>query len=334
MKLSNILAGTILSIGIASVALAQDAVDELKFSSFLPASTVNNAVSAPELIKRADELSEGALQIKLYAGGSLVSGGEVQLKMVQDGIADIAEIPIPYTPGRIKGLDVFELPNLAQNNSDGSMATMKMIADGKIAGLEDLVVLGVLQAGPYFIHTKDEITSLRDLRGKKLRVSGQMQAQIVTRLGAVPVSNIPATGLAENISRGLIDGALVDTGNLYNFGVGDLVHYHVTNLPLGSFAVVWAMSRERYDGLSETSRAALDQLRGEWFTGVLSQNMDKQTADVTARLQSEGEHVFVVLSDEDLARANEVLQQVVEAWVSGDPGNADILAAAQAELGQ
>ena len=171
-----------------------------------------------------------------------------------------------------------------------------------IDGLDDLVVLGVLQAGPYYIHTKDEIASLRDLRGKKLRVSGQTQAQIVSRLGAVPVSNIPATGLAENISRGLIDGALVDTGNLYNFGIGDLVHYHVTNLPLGSFSVLWAMSKDRYNSLSEDSRKALDEMRGEWFTTVLGSNMDKQTADVTKRLEALDDHHFVKLSDKDLKR--------------------------------
>lgn len=334
MTVRKFVAGALLSVGLAATGFAQEATDELKFSSFLPASTVNNAVSVPEFIARAEELSGGALAIRLYAGGSLVSGGEVQLKMVQDGIADIAEIPIPYTPGRIKGLDVFELPNLAQTNSDGSLATIRMLDEGVVQGMDDLVVLGVLQAGPYFIHTKDEIAGLRDLRGKKLRVSGQMQAQIVARLGAVPVSNIPATGLAENISRGLIDGALVDTGNLYNFGVGDLVHYHVTNLPLGSFSVLWAMSRDRYDSLSDESKKAIDELRGEWFTTVLGQNMDKQTADVTARLEEAGDHHFVEFSAEDIEQANGVLQQVVDGWIAADPANADIHEAAKAALGQ
>ena len=334
MKLKNILTGALLSVTLASAAFAQEATDELKFSSFLPASTVNNAVSVPAFIERAEALSDGALQIKLYAGGSLVSGGEVQLKIVQDGIADIAEIPIPYTPGRIEGMDVFELPNLARSNSDGSLATLALIEEGKITGLDDLVVLGVLQAGPYFIHTSEEIGSLRDLRGKKLRVSGQMQAQIVSRLGAVPVSNIPATGLAENISRGLIDGALVDTGNLYNFGIGDLVHYHVTNLPLGSFTVLWAMSRERYESLSPKSREAIDALRGEWFTEVLGANMDKQTDEVTARLEASGDHHFVAFSEADMERADKVLQQVVDNWVAADPDNADTLEAAKANLGE
>ncbi|MFD1881883.1 TRAP transporter substrate-binding protein [Paracoccus pacificus] len=318
----------------AGAAFAQDATDTLKYSSFLPATTVNNAQSAPALIKEAATRSDGALKIELYPGGSLVSGGEVQLKLVQDGVADLAEVPLPYTPGRIEGLDVFELPNLAQSNSDGSLASLKLIADGKIKGIDDLVTVGVLQSGPYFIHTKDKIESLADLRGKKLRVSGQTQAQIVSRLGAVPVSNIPATGLAENVSRGLIDGALVDTGNLYNFGVGDLLKYHVTNLPLGNFAVLFPMTKTRYDGLSDKSKAAMDQLAGEWFTTELGKNMDAQTAAVTEKLKAAGDHVFVELSAEDLAKANEVLAQVTEAWVQKGDGRQEILDAAKAALAE
>lgn len=315
----------------ATPALAEETVT-LKYSSFLPAATVNNAVSVPALAAKVDELSGGALKIDLYPGGSLVSGGEVQLKLVQDGVADIAEIPIPYTPGRITGLDVFELPNLAKSNSDGALASIKLIDEGLIGGMDELVALGMLQSGPYYIHTKDPITDLADLRGRKLRVSGKTQAQIVSLLGAVPVSNIPANAMAENVSRGLIDGALVDTGNLYNFGVGDLLKYHVTNLPLGSFAVLFGMSKARYDSLPAKDKAAIDEVKGEWYTTVLGKNMDQQTADVTARLEQAGDHHFVELSADDLARADKALAKVAQDWESRSGENPAILAAARAAL--
>lgn len=319
--------------GVAAVALTAGsgwAQDTLKLSSFLPASTVNNAKSVPAMVEKVGELSNGALKIEVYPGGSLVSGGEVQLKLVQDGAADIAEVPIPYTPGRINGLDVFELPGLATTNSDGSKMSLKLIQDGLIGGMDDLVTIGVLQSGPYFIHTKDKVETLADLRGKKLRVSGQVQAQIVSALGAVPVSNIPATGLAENVSRGLIDGALVDTGNLYNFGVGDLLKYHVSNLPLGNFAVLWPMTKARHDALSEPSKAAIDEVAGEWFTDVLSSNMDNQTAEVTEKLKAAGDHVFVELSAEDLAKAEEGMAKIREQWAGRSAENAAVLDAVNA----
>ena len=132
----------------------------------------------------------------------------------------------------------------------------------------------------------------------------------------------------------MIDGALVDTGNLYNFGVGDLLHYHITNLPLGSFSVLWAMSKTSYDGLSTESRKAIDELRGEWFTTALGKNMDKQTTDVTERLKASNTHHFVEFNAGDLARTDKVLEKVVHGWVAAAPNNADILMAVQKELGQ
>ena len=47
--------------------------------------------------------------------------------------------------------------------------------------MDDLIALGMLQSGPYYIHTRKPVASLADLRGLKLRVSGKMQAQIVSR---------------------------------------------------------------------------------------------------------------------------------------------------------
>ncbi len=49
---------------------------------------------------------------------------------------------------------------------------------------DELITAGresMLQSGPYYIHTKKPVASLADLRGLKLRVSGKMQAQIVSR---------------------------------------------------------------------------------------------------------------------------------------------------------
>jgi TRAP-type C4-dicarboxylate transport system substrate-binding protein len=42
--------------------------------------------------------------------------------------------------------------------------------------MDDLIALGMLQSGPYYIHTRKPVASLADLRGLKLRVSGKLPA--------------------------------------------------------------------------------------------------------------------------------------------------------------
>ena len=94
----------------ASIALALNAQAEtaaLKYASFLPASTSNNAVTLPKVKAKLEEASGGALTVEYYFGGTLGAGAKTQMRLVQNGVADAAEIPVPYNPGRIHGIDVF-----------------------------------------------------------------------------------------------------------------------------------------------------------------------------------------------------------------------------------
>lgn len=94
------------------------------------------------------------------------------------------------------------------------------------------------------------------------------------------------------------------------------------------------MSKERYDALPEQARAAIDQIKGEWYTTELGRNMDAQTAEVTARLQAAGDHQFIELSDADLAKAAEVLGEITQKWEGKSDKNPEILTAARTALGK
>ncbi len=232
----------------AQVAMAEPV--KLKYSSFLPETTQTNHVTIPRLKAKLEELSGGNLSVEMYFGGTLGAGPKTQMRLVKNGVADFAEVPVPYTPGRIKGINVFELPFVVKNNVDSSLKTLDLIKNGQITGTKRFVVLGALQAGPYLIHTREKIASIDDLKGKRMRVSGAIQSEIIEAFGAVPVANIPATQIAENLSRKLLDGALVDMGNVYNFRIEEETKYHVTNLELGAFSVLFLMNKDKYDGLS------------------------------------------------------------------------------------
>lgn len=296
----------------------------LKYASFLPASTSNNAITLPKVKDKLEKASNGTLTVEIYAGGTLGAGAKTQMRLVQSAVADAAEIPIPYTPGRIQGLDIFELPNVVKNNTDHSLLTLKLIQDGDITGLDKFVVLGALMAGPYLIHSKVPVEKLADLKGKRVRVSGAVQADMVKAFGAVPVANIPANQVAENLSRNLVDAALVDMGNVYNFGIQDETKYHVTNLPLGSFQVLFLMNKDTYNKLDDAQKKAVDEVAGEWFTQTVGGDMDAQMHVVEDKLKADGSHHFVEFSAEDLKTAEEKLQGIVDKWIKQNPKNAEL----------
>ncbi|MBS9780999.1 MAG: TRAP transporter substrate-binding protein DctP [Gammaproteobacteria bacterium] len=319
---------------LTTVAMSQVAMAEqvkLKYSSFLPATTQTNNVTIPRLKAKLEELSGGNLSVETYFGGTLGAGPKTQMRLVKNGVADFAEVPVPYTPGRIKGITVFELPFVVKNNVDSSVKTLDLINDKLITGTNRFVVLGALQAGPYLIHTREKIESIDDLKGKRLRVSGAIQSAIVEEFGGVPVANIPATQIAENLSRKLLDGALVDMGNVYNFRIEEETKYHVTNLELGAFSVLFLMNKDKYNELSADNKKAIDAVKGEWFTKELGKEMDIQASMVLDKLKADKSQHLIELPKADLEKAHAKMQKVIDEWTKKNPRNAEIYKAATAQ---
>ena len=292
---------------------AQDA-ETLRFGSAFSPMSVNNRVTVPSFAEAVAEASGGALVIDHYPGGTLGSGPVQQLSMVENGVVDIAEVVTAYSPGRFPELAIFELPFLAQNNVEAGLAAYSMYEDGLLSDFDDLMLVGINISGPYGISADTPIASLEDLEGLRLRVGGPIQTAMAQALGAVPVGNIPAPQIAENISRGLIDGTLMAPGNLLNFRITDAASHHLFDLDLGSVAVIFPMRRETYEGLSEEARAAFDSVAGENFTRALGENLDIQQAETIAEIEADDAQTIHSWSDDDIAEARERLAGVAAEW--------------------
>jgi TRAP-type C4-dicarboxylate transport system substrate-binding protein len=129
---------------------------------------------------------------------------------------------------------------------------------------------------------------------------------------------MPAPQIAENISRGVIGGSLMDMGNLYNFRIADATYYHVVNVPLGNVAVLFPMNKAKYDSLPEKAKAAFDKVRGEWFTTVLAENLDKQNEETQAKLAADDKHHLVEFSEEDVQSVADRLASIKDRWDTGE----------------
>jgi TRAP-type C4-dicarboxylate transport system substrate-binding protein len=312
----KILTSAALSVTIAAmpIATAAQEVETLRFGSAFSPMSVNNRVTVPGFAEAVAEASGGTLVIEHYPGGSLGSGPVQQLSMVENGVVDIAEVVTAYSPGRFPELSLFELPFLAQNNVEAGLAAYSMYEDGLLSDFDDLMLVGIIISGPYGISANTPLDSLEDLEGLRLRVGGPIQTAMAQALGAVPVGNIPAPQIAENISRGLIDGTLMAPGNLFNFRITDAATHHLFDLDLGSVAVIFPMRRDTYEGLSEEARAAFDAEAGENFTRALGENLDIQQDETVAAIEADETQTIHSWSDEDIAEARERLAAVAAEW--------------------
>lgn len=301
-------------------AVAQETVT-LRFGSAFSPMSINNRESVPAFIAAVEAASEGTLKIEHYPGGSLVRSPVQQLSVVESGVIDIAEVVVAYTPGRFPEMGLFELPFLAESNVEAGLAAYKMYEKGHFSGLDDLILVGIIMTGPYGVALTDPIENIDALRGKRLRAAGPIQTEIVTRLGATPVGNVAAPQIAENISRGLLEGALMAPGNLLNFRIADPAKHHLWQVPLGNVAVIFPMRRDTYEKLPPKAKAAFDMYAGEWFTRVLGEGLDRQAADTTAQLRADPEHTVYEWSAEEMARVRTLLEPIATAYdVANDKG--------------
>ena len=312
------------SVAMSPAALAGDEAVSLRWASFVSPKSTNNAVAVPAFAKAVEEASEGTLKIEHYAGGTLGKGPVQQLSMVENRVADVAEVVVAYSPGRFPELSIFELPFLARNNVEAGLAAWKLYERGLLSDFDELMLVGIIVSGPYGVSTTRPIESIEDLAGLRLRAAGPIQNEIVSRLGAVPVGNIPAPAIAENISRGVIDGTLMAPGNLYTFRIADAARHHNFDMKLGSIAVIYPMRRDTYEKLPRKAKAAFDRYSGEWLTRLLGEGLDGQHAGAVQKLRSDGGHTIHEWDAATVAESRELLAPIVREHDKADENGVNL----------
>jgi TRAP-type C4-dicarboxylate transport system substrate-binding protein len=204
----------------------------------------------------------GAATLELFSGGSLGRHPDAQLRMITERVVDIAYVLPSYTPGEFLDNDLFEIPLLLPDAHAASLAAWRMLKRGELRGYSGLEVLALYTTNPYYLHLAKPIHSLAELRGKKIRVSGSLQARTVAALDAMPVGGIAASELADSIERGLLDGTLLPWDLMHIYGVTRVTAYHI-EFPLGFSNLLLAMNRDTYASLPASVRRALDERSGE-----------------------------------------------------------------------
>ncbi len=298
----------------------------LKFASFVPERSITMADIMVPFIEDVNADSEGTLQIDFFPGGILGRSPAQQLKLVQDGVADIAFIIPTYTAGRFPDNDIFELPLLIDTVEEGSFAAWRMFEGGHLRGYDGIKVLGLF-AGVNSLHASFPIDDLTALQGQKIRGSGYLQTQMIERLGGVPVGGV-ATEITENLDRGIIDATLLDWNSVSIYRIPEVAEHHV-DAPLGAAVVLVAMNQRAYDDLPDAAKAAIDKHAGEAFVrryvDVLAPKYEAVRAEVAA---TEGQTVRS-MSDTERSALETAFAPIFDEWKAQNPAGEDRLQALQ-----
>ncbi len=274
--------------------------------------------------------SKGTIKIDKYPGGTLGRNPRVQVKLVLDGVTDMAFFVPSYTPGRFPDTQVMELPGLINNSFESGVAVWRMYAKGLLRGFDKFKVLMLVTTHPYTMHTKFPVRRIADLKGKKVRAGGPVAGATIRALGAIPVG-MPIPTVAQNISKGIISGSASDWNVLYAFRIVDVAKYHYMGL-LGTVPIGILMNKKKWNSLPADAKAAFDKYSGEALSRRNGKvNIKVQTA-LEAKTRKNPQHTFVDLDPAARKKWADTVNPVVDQWVKKHPKGEMLLKALKKEL--
>lgn len=296
---------------------------------------LSTAAAAQELIRVASFTSEKALGVqamiipwmeaveaevgdqvtlKGFWGGSLGRDPFSQYELVRKGVADIAWVGAGYSPGRFPQLHALELPFMASNGVEASLAGWQLVEDGLIEGLDEFHVITIWTASGDYLHLREPISSPEEISGLRLRTGSAQQAAVIDFMGGVSQTMGPVE-VNDALSRGAIDGLVQGYTGMNTFGTFDVTSttYEI-NLGMSPFMLL--MSKKKWDSLPPEVQASMDKHGGAALAELGGLAYDTASAQIRERAMADPDYTITTPSQEELDALRTLIQPIYEKWIS------------------
>lgn len=223
----------------------------------------------------------------------------------------------------LAGLD---LPALAPE-----IETARKVADAYKPVLDEVMQktfsAKLISVAPYpaqVIFCNDEIASLEDLKGKKVRASGRTTGDFIDAVGATAVT-LAFSEVPQSLQRGVVDCAVTGSLSGYSAGWGEVAKF-LYPLPVGGWDhVVTGMSMDIWNGFSESEQGKLLDLAKNELEDAVWEANDYETQQGFICLTGTGDCDFGdpnqmklgKISEGDIELARKMLtEKVLPRWAS------------------
>jgi TRAP-type C4-dicarboxylate transport system substrate-binding protein len=259
MNIAKILGATAaLIVGSSGMAAAQAPanLDTKKFNvvgtwNFL---NINKVVEAPFWNEQLGKDSGGKLTGNIKSITELNLKGTEVLRLLKTGIYDVAHaLPIYVDDGAA----VFEASDLS--GAAASIAQQREILNAWMPEMQKIMrdkfgaqIVGTFAFPQQVFFCRDEISSLADLKGKKVRVQGVSQSDLVKALGGAAVT-IPFGEVVPALEKGVVDCGITGTLPGYQAKWPEVVKT-VVDVSLGYTAGFVAVNLNSWNKLSKPTQ--------------------------------------------------------------------------------
>ncbi|MEQ8968364.1 MAG: TRAP transporter substrate-binding protein [Azospirillaceae bacterium] len=305
-----------IALGTAGGAAAQDVT--LRLHQMLPPQATIPADAIDPWIAKVEAESDGRIEIEHYPAMQLGGAPPSLFDQARDGVVDIVWTVLGYTPGRFPKTEAFELPFMVTSGEATSRAFYDYVQANAMDEFADVQPLVFHTHGPGLLHVRgDGVRSMEDMDGLKLRGPTRVITNLLEELGATAVG-MPVPAVPEQLSKGVIDGAVIPWEVTVPLRVYELVDTHTgfsgeNGLYTATFAMV--MNTDSYESLPDDLKAVIDANSGIEAAAMFGAAMDG--GDVTGRQRAEeAGNTIIMLDAEEEARWREAAEPVVENWIA------------------
>lgn len=257
----SLMGATMLSV--ASVAHAAD----LSFAGGWPPNSAPTKM-LEEYAAAVNELSGGEINVRVFPL-SLLSFAEANAG-VRDGIADLTANLMAYFPSEYPNFNMLaefsqlvELEAFSGEFSSTAFAgaiTEYVINDCPTCmeevDAQNQIYLGAASTTTYVLQCTVPLTSVADLRGKRIRTAGAYWSRWAETVGATPVS-LSVNETLEGLNQGVVDCTAHNTADFLNFGFIDVVKYVYLGLPGAQFNAPFTMNKDSWNSLSDDGKTTM-----------------------------------------------------------------------------
>ena len=150
------------------------------------------------------KLSGGRLEITVHSAQSLIKNPEIK-RSIQNGLVPAGEFFVSNLGPENPLFEIDAIPFLATTYPEA--AHLWAVTRAPISALFEKQGMRLLYSVPWpsqAFYTKDAVSSLADLKGKKMRTYNAQTARLATLMGTVPTT-VQATEIPQAFSAGIID---------------------------------------------------------------------------------------------------------------------------------
>lgn len=312
---------SMLSASLLSPAVFAAGTRQLRLASSWPKNFPGIGTGVERIVERINTLSDGAITVKTFAAGELVSSLEV-MDAVSAGGAHLGHTTSYYAIGKNPAFNFFATIPYGMTANEhyawirygGGQQLWDEIAAS--FGVKPLLAGNTgPQMGGWFIK---EVKSLQDLQGKRLRYPG-LGGELLRQVGATPV-NIPGGELFTALQSGTVDGVeWISPWNDLAFGLQRVCkHYYYPGFHEPGHAFALYINLELWESLTAREQAIFESA-AEMENSSMIGEYNTYNQGALERLVKDHDVQVHKWPDDVLKRLGEIVEDVIATDAARDP---------------